>query len=194
MKLTEKETMLLKDLKNQEKLCVEKYAKYATDACDKNLKNLFKQIGEKEQGHLDTIERMLNGQSVSMPKSKSSSSAASSSKGSGSAKSATSSSGSSGTGSSTKSATSKSTKSGSNALSAGSKTVSTSNSRAQRKDKFLCEDALATEKHVSSTYNTSIFEFTQPKLRNILNHIQKEEQEHGQQIYSYMSQNNMYCS
>ena len=46
-------------------------------------------------------------------------------------------------------------------------------------------------KYVSATYNTSVFEFAQPKLRNVLNHIQKEEQEHGLKIYQYMSANNM---
>ena len=60
-------------------------------------------------------------------------------------------------------------------------------------DAFLCKDALAMEKHVSSLYDTSIFEFTSPTLRDTLNHIQKEEQNHGEQLYQYMSKNNMYC-
>ena len=60
------------------------------------------------------------------------------------------------------------------------------------KDAFLCKDALAMEKHVSSIYDTSIFEFSSPVLRDTLNHIQKEEQNHGEQIYQYMSKNGMY--
>lgn len=60
------------------------------------------------------------------------------------------------------------------------------------KDKYLCSDVLATEKHVSSVYDTSIFEFRDENIRNVLNHIQKEEQEHGAQIFNYMSQNGMY--
>ena len=59
-------------------------------------------------------------------------------------------------------------------------------------DCYLCSDLLADEKHVSSLYNTSIFEFTNKALRDTLNHIQKEEQEHGKAIYDYMSANNMY--
>ena len=59
-------------------------------------------------------------------------------------------------------------------------------------DSYLCKDALSTEKHVSSMYNTAIFEFKDVGIRNVLNHIQKEEQEHGEQIYNYMAQNNMY--
>lgn len=59
-------------------------------------------------------------------------------------------------------------------------------------DAFLCKDALAMEKHVSSIYDTSIFEFSSPVLRDTLAHIQKEEQNHGEQIYQYMSKNGMY--
>jgi len=63
----------------------------------------------------------------------------------------------------------------------------------KQKDAYLCSDALSTEKHVSSTYNTCIFEFSDSNVRNVLNHIQKEEQQHGDQIYKYMSANGMYC-
>lgn len=59
-------------------------------------------------------------------------------------------------------------------------------------DKMLCQDSLSTEKYVSSTYNTAIFEFADKNIRQVLNHIQKEEQEHGEKIYNYMSQHNMY--
>lgn len=59
-------------------------------------------------------------------------------------------------------------------------------------DKDICQDALATEKYVSSTYNTTIFEFTDHNAREVLNHIQKEEQEHGEQIFNYMHQNGYY--
>ncbi len=62
----------------------------------------------------------------------------------------------------------------------------------KKRDAFLCKDALAMEKHVSSLYDTTIFEFTSPTLRDTLNHIQKEEQNHGEQLYEYMSKNSMY--
>ncbi len=60
-------------------------------------------------------------------------------------------------------------------------------------DMFLCSDALSGEKHVSHLYDTGIFEFCDENVRNVLNHIQKEEQQHGKMIYDYMSANNMYC-
>ena len=59
-------------------------------------------------------------------------------------------------------------------------------------DKILCTDLLSTEKYVSSTYNTAIFEFRDENVRNVLNHIQKEEQEHGKKIYDYMASHGMY--
>jgi len=63
---------------------------------------------------------------------------------------------------------------------------------ANQNDTTLCEDQLATEKHVSSTYNTAIFEFRDANVRQILNHIQKEEQQHGEQLFNYMSSHGMY--
>lgn len=59
-------------------------------------------------------------------------------------------------------------------------------------DADLCTDILATEKYVSSTYDTAIFEFTDHNVRDVLNHIQKEEQQHGEAIYKYMESKGMY--
>jgi spore coat protein CotF len=59
-------------------------------------------------------------------------------------------------------------------------------------DKDLCSDMLATEKYVSSAYDTAIFECTKPEIRQVLNHIQKEEQQHGEQIFNYMNSHGMY--
>ncbi len=61
-----------------------------------------------------------------------------------------------------------------------------------KNDADLCTDLLATEKYVSSTYDTAIFEFRDPNIRNVLNHIQKEEQQHGEAIYKYMESKGMY--
>lgn len=62
----------------------------------------------------------------------------------------------------------------------------------RKADAFLCQDMLSAEKHVSSTYNTSVFEFSDPAARKMLSHIQAEEQQHGEKIYAYMSANGMY--
>ena len=59
-------------------------------------------------------------------------------------------------------------------------------------DANLCNDMLMTEKYVSGAYDTSIFEMTDTNVRQVLNHIQKEEQEHGEGLYNYMKNNGMY--
>ena len=61
-----------------------------------------------------------------------------------------------------------------------------------KQDKIICQDSLAGEKYVSSTYNSTIFEMRDTNARQVLNHIQKEEQEHGEKIYNYMQSHNMY--
>jgi hypothetical protein len=48
------------------------------------------------------------------------------------------------------------------------------------------------EKHVSSVYDTCVFEFSSPTLRDTLSAIQKEEQIHGLKLYRYMNANGMY--
>lgn len=72
-------------------------------------------------------------------------------------------------------------------------TPSTCPESAKQNDAYLCKDALSMEKHVSSVYNTATFEFSSPVLRDTLAHIQKEEQNHGEKLYNYLSCNNMYC-
>ncbi len=59
-------------------------------------------------------------------------------------------------------------------------------------DAFICQDLLNTEKHASALYNTCVFEFAYPDARKMLNHIQAEEQQHGEMLYSYMNANGMY--
>lgn len=63
----------------------------------------------------------------------------------------------------------------------------------KKQDEYLCKDALSMEKHVSSVYDVSIFEMEDTSVRNALNHIQKEEQQHGEKIFQYMNLNSMTC-
>jgi spore coat protein CotF len=62
----------------------------------------------------------------------------------------------------------------------------------QTSDKDLCTDILMTEKYVSGTYDTAIFEFRDSQVRDVLNHIQKEEQKHGEAVFKYMESKGMY--
>ncbi len=150
MQLTQKESSLMKDLKGQEQLCIDKYTKHSDCAKDEQLKTLFTQLAAVEKTHFDTLTQLEQGNTASM---------------------------------------------GGQAP-AVNKTFTAKYTAAPNPDKdcdrYLCSDVLAGEKHVSALYDTCIFEFKDENARNILNHIQKEEQEHGKLIYDYMSTNAMY--
>lgn len=150
MTLTEKEKGLLKDLRNQEQLCIGKYDKYAQDAKAEELKCLFGDLKSTEEAHLRSIDSLMNGTVPTAPD----------------------------------------TISGSD--NAHTAAVSYQNEGDRQSDAFLCRDMLATEKHASALYNTSVFEFSDPAARKLLNHIEAEEQQHGEKLYTYMSSNNMY--
>ena len=152
MILTTKESDLLKDMRSQESLCIEKYNKYASDARDSSLKEIFSSILRTEQAHFDTIDRILSGEEVVMPAAAPSAISA--------------------------------------RYSGAPSPLSEDDKRA---DAFLCRDALSMEKHVSSVYNTGVFEFNSPIVRDTLAHIQKEEQNHGETLYGYLASSGMYC-
>ena len=151
MKLTQKESMLLQDLKTSEEICIEKYGQYAKKAEDQALADLFLTIQAKEQEHLTTIESLIGGTVPLMAG------------------------GDMGT---------KSNSQPGQCQPGDGRAASKSNSKT---DEYLLKDALDTEKHISSVYDTCIFEFTDAGARQTLNHIQKEEQEHGQMLYDYMA-------
>lgn len=202
VQLTQKERSLLTELKSQEELCVQKYQGYSSQARDPKLQQLFSSLSQKERKHYDSITSILSGQIPNVQASSQSSQQS----GQGSSSSMTSSqSGQSGSQSSSQSGmrmtssqqgagsqsgqTSQSWQMGSSQTSSSSgSTGSTSISG----DKALCMDMLSMEKHVSSTYDTVIFECADTNIRQVLNHIQKEEQEHGEQLFNYMQANGMY--
>lgn len=61
MILTEKEKAFIMDLQTQENSCIKKYQKYAAQAKDPELKELFNCIAKKEQKHYDSLAQVLNG-------------------------------------------------------------------------------------------------------------------------------------
>ena len=67
MQLSQKETDLLKDMKDQEMLCVEKYTKHSQSAIDPQLKNLFSQFAQTEREHYDMLVQMERRDSATLP-------------------------------------------------------------------------------------------------------------------------------
>ncbi len=64
--------------------------------------------------------------------------------------------------------------------------------KASQNDIDLCNDMLITERYISGTYDQTIFETTNSNVRQVLNHIQKEEQQHGEAITNYLQSQGMY--
>ncbi len=59
-------------------------------------------------------------------------------------------------------------------------------------DKILCSDLLSTEKFVSGTYDIDVFESASPVVRQAMQHIQQDEQKHGEELFNYMNSHGMY--
>lgn len=59
MQLTQKETMYLQDAAAHEKLCIMKYNNYANQLQDTQLTAMFKDLANREQQHLNTINSLL---------------------------------------------------------------------------------------------------------------------------------------
>lgn len=168
VQLTTKERYLLEDAKSHEEECIIKYSNYANIAVDAQLKAVFKANGQKEEEHLQTINQLLAGKVPDVN---------------------------SGGGQAASGAPTQESKfQNIQSQQASIEQQSNGTTAFKASDKDLCTDMLMTEKYVSGAYNTSIFEFKDPKVRDVLNHIQTEEQKHGEAIFAYMQSKGMYST
>ncbi len=167
--LSTKEKFLLEDQKSHEQLCIQKYTNYANQASCPQLKTILQNNAKQEQEHLNSINQLLNGQIPSMNNQQQSNQQSMQS-----------------SQYSQQSVQSKQSGQMSNNSSQNGSLMS------NRSDKDMCSDLLMTEKYVSNSYDTAIFEFSNPQVRSVLNHIQKEEQQHGESIFKYMESKGMY--
>ncbi|MDR7871026.1 MAG: DUF892 family protein [Tissierellaceae bacterium] len=149
--------MLLEDQKKHEEMCVEKYTKYANQAQDPQLKQLFNTYAQEEQQHLNTVNQILSGQVPNMNQQQNQNQKQNQQQ---------------------------------NQQMTGKSAGNTSMNNVN--DAMLCNDLLMTEKYISGTYDTAIFECRDKNIRDALNHIQKEEQQHGEGIFNYMQSHGMY--
>lgn len=163
--LTQKERMLLEDQKKHEEICIQKYQSYANQVQDPQLKQLLNSYAQQEQQHLNTLNQLLAGQVPSINQSQNQSQQQ-------------------------QPPFQNQQQQNQAAQQAGQ--MGSSFNQAQQNDAAILTDLLMTEKYVSNTYDTAIFEFTCPKTREVLNHIQKEEQQHGEGIFNYMQSRGMY--
>lgn len=159
--LSQKEEMLLQDLRHHEQHCVQKYNKYSNEAQEPQLKQLFQTHASHEQQHFNTINQIISGQPPSMNQQ---------------------SQGQQGQPQQNQSMPS----------APGRNLQAEAGGSFNQNDAELATDMLSTEKYISSTYDTAIFEFQDTSVRQALNHIQKEEQKHGEDLFNYMKSHGMY--
>jgi len=166
IQLSQKEKTLLMDQRSHEETCIDKYTKYANQAQDAQLKQLFSSYSAQEQEHLNTINQILNGQVPSVGGQQGQGQQAQSQQGQGQQA------------------------QNQQSMTSGAPTAVQGNYN--KEDAKLCQDMLMTEKYVSGAYDTAVFEFRDTNVRQVLNHIQKEEQQHGEGIFQYMQGQGMY--
>jgi spore coat protein CotF len=162
--LTQKEMTLLQDQKTHEEICIKKYNDYANQAVDSQLKQIFSATAQQEQQHLDTINQIMNGQVPNMSQNQQQQGQQQQ-----------------------QSQQQQQGTQGQNAQ--GMQSMSTGSGK---NDTDLCNDMLMTEKYVSGAYDNAIYEFRDTNIRQTLNHIQKEEQQHGESVFKYMESKGLY--
>lgn len=171
--LTTKERYLLEDQKGHEEQCILKYSNYSNMVSNDQLRAIFMNNGKKEEEHLQTINQLLNGKIPTITSQQSSQQQPSQQQ------------------------TSPQQTSQQQSQPQPERMAFQQQGgpgRFQASDKDLCIDALTTEKYISGTYDTAIFEFRDAQIRDVLNHIQKEEQKHGEAIFAYMESKGMYSA
>jgi spore coat protein CotF len=165
--------MLLEDNKKHEQLCIQKYHSYASQASSPELQQLFQTHASHEQQHYHTIDQLLNGQIPNISQQ-------------------------GGTQQQQQQQQQQQLQQQQQQQlqqqqqQLQQQQMNPQPGLANQVDAFLCNDLLNTEKYISGVYDTTIFEFTNPQVRQVLNHIQKEEQKHGEDIFLYMQSHNMY--
>ena len=194
--LSTKEKYLLEDQKSHEELCIKKYTNYANQAKDPELKTLFSNLANSEQQHYNTVDQIMKGQVP--PASTWQQQSGQQSQGM-QAK---------GNQQQPQGMQMKGQQQSQGMQMSGQQQPQGMQMSGQQQpqgmqmqkgtglinqsDMDLCQDMLGTEKYISSAYNTAIFEFRDHDIRAALNHIQKEEQEHGEKVFNYMNSHGGY--
>jgi spore coat protein CotF len=178
--------MYLTDAKHHEELCIAKYNHYTEAVSDPELKQIFRRAGQQETNHLHTVEQILQGR---MPDMTSQTTQAQQTTGGGSTRG-----GQSGSMTERLSGTGGTGGMGGTAHSGTSMVASHTQYTGQGglSEEQICNDLLTTEKAVSDMYDSAVFESSNQQLRQTLNHIQKEEQDHAFAIFQFMQKKGWY--
>ena len=167
LSLSQKAYQALEEAKASEALCANQYHQAAQSANCPQLSQLFENLAQQEENHLNLVTQMTQGkipqytpyvsasQGIANQKQPTSPYAASP-----------------------------------NVM---QNTMSSQSGHYNQADKALLEDLLKDEKYMSGLYDTAVFEQSDGHARQLLNTIQQQEQEHGKMLYDYMSDHGMYA-
>lgn len=181
MQLTQKERMYLTDAKHHEELCIAKYNHYTEAVSDPELKQIFGHAGHQKANHLHAVEQLLQGRVPQMGATGQSRPT---------------------TGQHTMSSPPCSGQSGSvpqrlsNTSGTGSLGMVASHTQYTGQgglsEEQICNDLLTTEKAVSDLYDSAVFESSNEEIRQTLNHIQREGQDHAFTVFQFMQKKGWY--
>lgn len=181
--LTQREKLMLKDALKHEKICIAKYGGYARSFQDMELAQMFDSIKKQEEKHAQTISSLLRepaaGTQTKMEVGQI---------GMGQAIMNQAGTGQAGTGQTGISET----RLGPGNTDEPATTASQARAITGLSDQQTLEDMLMTEKYVADNYNMSVLESASPQVRQALQHIQKEEQQHAEQIFNAMNERGWY--
>lgn len=165
--LSQKACAMLEEAKTCEQLCVHKYAKAAQEANCPQLSQLFSNLAQQENNHLNLINQMISGQMPQFTPHVSATAGIANQQ--------------------------QPTSRYATQQSVMENAMSQTTGQYNEADKELLEDLLKDEKYMSNLYSDAIFEQTDGQARQLLNTIQSQEQEHGKMLYDYMNSHGMYA-
>lgn len=173
MQLTTKEKTLISDTLTAEEICNQKYKYYAANASDQEIRQLFSDLVEQEDQHLQMLNDALNGNfDIEAASARSSSFNQRSSQSSNNLK-----------------MTDKK---------ADMEIANTAMSAKETKDvqglddRQILQDSLMTVKHLSGNYDISVLEAANQEVFQLLEQIQHEKHLHKQEIFQMMNQKGWY--
>ncbi|GAB6098190.1 hypothetical protein JCM16358_00690 [Halanaerocella petrolearia] len=171
MQLTAKEEELILDNLAAEEICIHKYEMYANNASDKQIKGLFNNLANQERKHAQALTDMLDGDFQSVKQG-----------------------GQQGQTEQMQSVSDLAMTDKQNNMEIANSAMATKNDQDYDSfsDRQLLQDALMTEKHVSTSYDNAVLESANRKIVQNLEHIQQEEHNHAQQLFEMMNQKGWY--
>jgi spore coat protein CotF len=172
--LTQKERMMLQDQVKHEELCIQKYTGYAGQASDPAVTRMFNENAQDERDHYSTLNQFLGKADAGVQAG------------------ATGGVSTRGAGQATQAGQMSQPGQGSFTGQPRQAGPASQSGGFPANDSQMLTDMLTTEKFISGSYDTAIFEASDPQVRQAFQHIQGDEQKHGEKIFRYMQDHGMY--